>query len=922
MRPAISLGVLFGCLLVAVLFASSCSDASESSVSASAVTATDNTDASDTDTAESIPSDSTSTVLGNVETSGASPTTTEQSATTTAPAPTTLPPTTTVSPTTTTTTTTLPPVTPNFEPGEFDFSLSVGSSHACILLETGSITCWGKNNWGQLGNGDIKNDIYLDEDLENSCPESDCDNFRLIQQVSLDFAEVKGIDDAVGIATGSIHACALHADSTVSCWGNNLFGQLGNGQIGNTESSAQPLKVDNIVDATIIATGSSHNCALHANGTVSCWGSNESGQLGNGQSGDGYYPLTQDESSPTPAKVSGITNAIEIVTGWDHTCVLHANRTVSCWGDFGIRQTKEPSKIENVNNVHKIVSESDFTCALHIDGNVTCWGDNSYGQIDGRYEWQYDGPDSSSLIAKIDVNRAVDIAVGSRHTCVLHRSGLVECWGNSRRVGIQVRSDFDELPSATPPRRVSDLKEAIAITASRGQTCALRSDKSIFCWGQNHLQTLLEQKIIASAIPIRARNINNAVSITAGLEHTCALLEGGTVSCWGDRGEGKLGNPASIALGQTPVTPHRVEGATSVSSNYKSTCVLHQSGNISCWGNNWAGQLGDGETGWGEFGPDNFSPWPVYTDGISDAIQVATGGNHTCALHQDKSVSCWGSNNFGTLGNGEDGHNLPLYGFLVETEPVKVLSINDASTISTGLHHTCALHTDETISCWGLDNHGQLGDGESDFATVDFSALFSTANIPTPVKVKGITNAKAVASGTNHSCALHNDATVSCWGNNLSGQLGDGTTTSSNSPIKVSGISDVSTIAAGHEHTCVLHTDSTVSCWGSSKAGKLGTSEIKVKDSRLVTGLDLPTAAWLAPNEELLKESPVINEALVPAKVPKITDAVAIATGWQHTCAVHRDGTVSCWGDNRNNQLGDSATSSSVLPIKLDLVFS
>lgn len=921
-RPAISLGMLFGCLLVAVLFASSCRDASESSVSAPAVTATDNTASSGTDPMEDIPSDSTSTLLGSPRPSGASPTTTEQSTTTTAPAPTTSPPTTTISTTTTTTSTTLPPVTPDFEPGEFDFSLSVGGGHSCILLETGNITCWGANNWGQLGNGDTEDYIFLDEDLENSCPESDCNDFRLIQQISLGAAAVKGIHDAVGIATGSIHTCAHHTDSTISCWGNNSFGQLGNGKIGDNESSAQPLKVADIADATIIATGSYHNCALHADGTVSCWGSNENGELGNGQAGDGYHPLTQDEASPTPAKVSGITNAIEIVTGWGHTCVLHADRTVSCWGDFGIRQTKEPSKIENVNNVRKIVGESDFTCALHIDGTVTCWGDNSYGQINGLYEWQYDGPDSESRLAKIDVSYAVDIAAGSRHTCVLRRSGSVVCWGNSRSIGMQVRSDFDELPSASPPRFEVDLQDAIAIIASRGQTCALHDDKSISCWGQNHLQSLLERKIIASAIPVKVHDINNAVSIAAGWKHTCALLDGGTVSCWGNSEQGKLGNPTSIALGETPVMPYRVEGAVSISSNYEFTCVLHQSGNISCWGNNWAGQLGNGATGWGEFGPDNFSPWPVYADGISDAIQVAAGGSHTCSLNQDKSVSCWGSNNFGTLGNGKDGHGRALYSFLVETDPVKVLSINSASTISAGLHHTCALHTDGTISCWGLDNHGQLGDGESDFAAVDFSALFSSANIPTPVKVKGIANAKAIALGTHHSCALHNDATVSCWGNNLSGQLGDGTTTSSDLPIKVSGISDVSTIAAGDEHTCVLHTDSTVSCWGNSRAGKLGTSEMKLEDSRLITGLDVVTAAALAPNEALLRGSFVINEALEPAKVPNITDAVAIATGWQHTCAAHRDGTVSCWGDNRNSQLGDSAISSSVLPINLYLAFS
>lgn len=897
-RPAISLGVLFGCLLVAVLFASSCSDASENSVSAPAATATDNTASSGADTAVDIPSDSTSTPPGSPGPSGASPTTTEQSTTTTAPAPTTSPPTTTISTATTTTTTTLPPVTPDFEPGEFDFSLSVGGGHACILLETGNITCWGANDWGQLGNGETQDYISLDEDLENSCQESDCDNFRLIQQISLGSAEVKGIDDAIGIATGSSHTCALRAEGIVSCWGSNSLGQLGNGKIGDNESSAQPLRVANIADATMIAAGLYHNCVLHADGTVSCWGNNEGGQLGNGQAGDGYHPRTQDESSPMPAKVSGITNAIEIVTTQSHTCVLLADRTVSCWGDFGIRQTKEPSKIENVNNVSKIVNGGGFTCALHTDGTVTCWGDNSYGQIDGWYQWSYDGPQSSSLMAKIEVTHAVDIASDSDHTCVLLSYGTVECWGNSRRVGIQVRSDYYELPSATPPRQVADLRDAIAIIASAGQTCALRSDKSIYCWGRNYLQDLRKNLIRASAIPVKAQNINKAVSIVAGLEHTCALLDGGTVSCWGNGAEGKLGNPASISLGETPVMPYRVEGATSISSNYEFTCVLHQSGNISCWGNNWAGQLGNGETGWGEFAPDNFSPRPVYADDMSDAIQVTAGGSHTCALNQDKSVSCWGFNNFGQLGNGKEGTGRPLYGFLVETQPVKVLDINDAKAVSTGWNHTCALHENGSVSCWGRDGHGQLGDGRSDFEIIDDPHIFSSSNTPTPLKVEGITDASVIALGAEHSCALHNNTTVSCWGNNLSGQLGDGTTTSSNSPIKVSGISDVSTIAAGHEHTCVLHTDGTVSCWGSSNFGKLGNGEMKIRDSS------------------------VVNEVLGPAKVPKITNAIAIAAGGQHTCAVHEDGTVSCWGDNRSGQLGDSASSSSVLPTKLDLTFS
>ena len=117
-------------------------------------------------------------------------------------------------------------------------------------------------------------------------------------------------------------------------------------------------------------------------------------------------------------------------------------------------------------------------------------------------------------------------------------------------------------------------------------------------------------------------------------------------------------------------------------------------------------------------------------------------------------------------------------------------------------------------------------------------------------------------------------------------------------PTKVLGIVDVKAIAAGHDHTCALHTDGTVSCWGSSNFGKLGNGEMKVKESGTIYA-SKPI------------ENYVINEALGPAKVQNIKEAVAIAAGSQHTCVAHKDGTVSCWGDNREGQLGDG-----LLPIQ------
>ena len=942
-RASIFVGGIFGSLLVAVLFASSCSDASESSVSAPAVTATDNTDASGTETTVDIPSDSTSTVLGFTETSDASPTTTEQSTTTTAPAPTTSPPTTTIAPTTTTTTTstTLPPVTPDFEPGEFDFSLSVGSSHACILLETGSITCWGKNNWGQLGNGETSDYIDLVEyaEIESQCSGSDCDDLSLMEQISLGSATIESIGDATSVVAGSNHTCVLHTDGTVSCWGDNTWGQLGNGKSGDTEFSAIPIKVPSIADATAIASGGAHNCVLHTDGTVSCWGYNDDGQLGNGESGNRDY-LSPTVFSPIPAKVPSINNATAIATGRNHTCALLEDRTVSCWGNFHMGHSwyvdinKEPVKINDVRDAVKIVAGYFHTCALHTDGTVTCWGDDDYGQLEGLYSLTPGDPENSPIsFAKPeffsgDRGLGIDIAAGNWHTCVLRKYGGVYCWGKNwnGQLGIgepflssmsaisgnaifdfsfeikdpySLRDYSSELDNTYPPTQAIGISDAIAMIADDNLTCALHQDDTVSCWGYSYFQSLSKGRIRASAVPVKAQNINNAVSVAAGLEHTCALLDGGTVSCWGNSREGKLGNPISVALGKSPAIAYRVEGAVSVTSNNEFTCVLHHSASISCWGNNWAGQLGNGASRWGEFVPDNFSGEPVYANGISDAIQVAAGGHHTCALHQDNTVSCWGYNRDGQLGNGEANFEVnDYYAFQVEVKPVKTIGITDAIEISAGSFHTCALHPDETISCWGKDENGQLGDGISDYQVHDDDPLWlNKEKMSTPVKVKGITDAQAIASGARHSCALHNNATVSCWGKNESGQIGDGTTRSTNEPIKVLGIADAKAIAAGHEHTCALHTDGTVSCWGSSNFGKLGNGEMRVRESSL------------------------INEVSEPVSVKNITNAVAIAAGGQHTCAVHEDGTVSCWGSNISGQLGDGFVANSALPIKLETTF-
>ena len=195
--------------------------------------------------------------------------------------------------------------------------------------------------------------------------------------------------------------------------------------------------------------------------------------------------------------------------------------------------------------------------------------------------------------------------------------------------------------------------------------------------------------------------------------------------------------------------------------------------------------------------------------GITDATTITTTGAYSCALHQDGTISCWGNNDYGQLGNGEGGGGYDSGDRSLV--PVQVQDITDATTITTNgseiSGHSCALHEDGTISCWGNNSYGQLGNGTGGNYE-DYSSV--------PVKVRGITDATTITAGYAYSCALHEDGTISCWGYNEDGQLGNGTGGNdeyrSLVPVQVQDITDATTITTSGSHSCALHEDGTISC--------------------------------------------------------------------------------------------------------------
>lgn len=331
------------------------------------------------------------------------------------------------------------------------------------------------------------------------------------------------------------------------------------------------------------------------------------------------------------------------------------------------------------------------------------------------------------------------------------------------------------------------------------------------------------------------------------------------------------------------------------------TCAARVDGTVWCWGENDWGQLGDGTR--------SASSYPVEVQGLTGVTQVAAGQVHTCALRTDGTVWCWGAE-FDTV-----SHVHP------RVTPEQVTGLTGAVQISAGTYHSCAVRSDRTVWCWGLDNYGQLGDG----ATNTFRTV--------PVKVQGLPPAVQAKGGDMHTCARLADATVRCWGDNSSGQLGDGTTTDRTRPVKVKGlVGRVTALAAGGFDTCARRADGSVWCWGDNIQGTVGdgttVQRLTATRSQMVgaAGVNVGweyacartpagTLKCWGRNEHGQLGNGTTLDAHSPATVLDLAQVKYAALGDYHGCAVLRDTTVRCWGWNFDGDLGDGTTTDRLTPV-------
>lgn len=299
--------------------------------------------------------------------------------------------------------------------------------------------------------------------------------------------------------------------------------------------------------------------------------------------------------------------------------------------------------------------------------------------------------------------------------------------------------------------------------------------------------------------------------------------------------------------------------------------------------------------------------------GAMTAAAVSAGSQFTCAVTSGGGVKCWGDNRYGELGNGTTASS---------TSPVDVTGLTSGvAQVSAGSSHACALLVAGGVTCWGANGSGQLGNG-------------TTASATSPVNVTGLTTGvTAISAGDLHTCALTSGGGVKCWGENLDGELGDGTTTSSSSPVDVSGLtSGVTAISVAGVHSCALTTGGGVKCWGNNLGnGTTGSSSTPVDVTGLTSGVAKISAGfqytcavtvaggakcWGDNYWGELGNGGQPTDSNVPVNVTGLTSGVTtVVAGSQSACAVTTAGPVMCWGDNSSAQFGDRTTASSPVPV-------
>ena len=649
------------------------------------------------------------------------------------------------------------------------------------------------------------------------------------------------------VSAGGGHALGVKSDGTLWAWGDNNSGQLG---IGGSMSQISPVQVGLAAHWSTVAAGYQFSAAIMTDGTLWAWGSNSAGQLGTGGG----------PSQETPVQVGSDNRWSSIALG------LNA-----------------------------------FSIAVKTDGTLWAWGDNQSGQLGiGSTE-----PKTTPVQVGGATNWA-SVAAGQLHAVALTTAGTLWAWGDNSYGQMGTGTSGSATGRASPVQIGTDT-DWVAVAAATWSTFGLKSDGTLWAWGDNEMGTLGDGSLASHYLPIQIGGNANWGSITAGGRTAIAIRTDGALWAWGYNSSGELG------IGNTwnqsyPVQIGVETDWAHVSFGGCSLAIKHD-GTLWAWGSNSSGELG--------IGIPSFRASPVEIGTLVAWSTITLGCRHVVATKADGTLWSWGMNDF---------HQLGIPNVSIESSPFQLGTDASWSSVAAGCEHSMAVRPDGSLWGWGANYWGQLGLG-------DISAR------STPSPMGGPSNWSTVASSSNATLAIQKDGTLWAWGNNYSGQLGLGDNATRTSPARVGTDANWSFAATGWSHTMAIRSDGSLWAWGLNTQGQLGLGDTtnRYVPSRVGADSDWVAVAagcnhtvairtdargrhwlwtWGANYQGQLGQGDTTNRSS-PVQVGSASNWRSIAAGCEHTVATAGDGTVWTWGKNQYGQLGLGDTISRNVPVQV-----
>ncbi|MFZ9594486.1 MAG: RCC1 domain-containing protein [Bdellovibrionia bacterium] len=619
-------------------------------------------------------------------------------------------------------------------------TVAAGGYHTCGITQAGDLKCWGWNSSGQLGNGNPASDE----------------------------ASPFGIDSGtsyIEITAGYAHTCGITGAGVLKCWGLNSSGQVGNGVVGG--SSTSPVEIDSGTPYIAVSAGDAHTCGITGAGVLKCWGSDSNGKLGNGT-------LTSADQ-PSPVVIDSGTTYLAVSAGVEHTCGITGSGVLKCWGSdangqLGNGSTSgnqfSPVATNSGANYVGIWSGRNHTCAITSRGVLECWGSDASGQL-GNGSTLTSDVLSPASIDKDRFQKGIyqkTATSGAFTSCGVMNSGVLRCWGSDAFSQLGNGGTGNQtIPRITNSGEIYRQVSVGGYESNSSHACGITGSNQLKCWGSN---TSGQVGIGNTAGPVTTPQLVNDPGtryrkVSLGCSHTCGITTAGQLKCWGYNGFRELGGRTGDLTSP---------GVVDSGSTYRDVgmgcgfgCGITTRGELKCWGQNTSGQVGNGTSG-------SSQSTPVVIDSGMTYRAISGGYNFACGIAASGTLKCWGSDNAGQVGNGATTGNQ------LTPQPV-----NDPGTvysvIASGFYYACGITGVGALKCWGSDSAGQLGNGAA--VSQDSPMLSDSGTLYTEV-------GSALGSANwGHSCGITVGGILRCWGRNNSGQLGIGNTANQTSPVDV-----------------------------------------------------------------------------------------------------------------------------------------